>query len=110
MIIEITQTTLKRLGNYRDVVQKNQVDAQRQQWRIMTLEVMQAAGKAKVRASHVGAACAYADYLHRLQTGQVDSRNIHGEPLLSLALSALLKELSIEQRMVPAAESEASFE
>ena len=80
MIIEITQTTLKRLGNYRDVVHKNHMAAQRLQWQVMTLEVMQATGKVRARASHVGAAWAYAGYLHRLQTGQGGSREIYGEP------------------------------
>ena len=100
MIIEITQTTLKRLGNYRDVVQKKFMEADRRQWRVMTLEVMQDAEIAKDRASQVGAVCAYADYLHRLQTGQRSSLNIYGESQLCQGLSELLNELSIDLRMV----------
>ena len=100
MIIEITETTLKRLGNYQTVVQRENLEADSQQWRVMTLDVLQAAEKAKVRAGRVNAAVSYARYLHRLQTGQDHSRSIYAEPLLSQALAALLNELSIEQKMV----------
>jgi hypothetical protein len=101
MIIEITQTTLKRLDNYRAVVEQDRTEADRRQWRVMTHEVMQAAQKAAARADRIGAAFAYAVYLHRLQTGQGYRRDIYGEPLLSQALAALLNELSIEPRLVP---------
>ena len=105
MIIEITETTLKRLGNYQAVVQKENLEADSQQWRVMTLEVLQAAQKAKIRAGQVNAAVSYARYLHRLQSGQDHRRSIYAEPLLSQALTALLNELSIEQKMVAEVDS-----
>lgn len=100
MVIEITETTLKRLINYQAVVQRNHQEADRQQWRVMTLEVMQEAEKARHRASQVGAIVGYARYLHRLQSGQDHSRSIYGEPLLSQALDQLLWELSVDRQMV----------
>jgi len=102
-MIEITETTLRRLDNYQAVTQRELQEADRQQWRTMTLEVMQAAEKAKTRARHVAAAVANARYLHLCQIGQEQFRAIYGEPLLSQALRALLEELCIVQRM--AAES-----
>ncbi len=104
MVIEITATTLKRLGNYESVVRKEHAEAQKLQWRVMTLEVMLAAENARSRASHVGAAVAYARYLHRIQNGQEHTRHLYGEPQLSQALVDLMKELSIERNLVPEAE------
>lgn len=107
MVIEITEMTLKRLTNYESIVLKDHLEVEKLQWRVMILKVMQAAEKAKSRASQVSTAVTYARYLYRLQTGQDHTRYIYGEPLLSQSLVDLMKELSIEQRMVPAAESEA---
>ena len=101
MVVEITKTTLKRLVNYEAVVRKEHQEAEQLQWRVMTLEVMQAVEKAGARARHLRAVVAYADYLHRLQHGEDRSRYIYGEPLLSKGLVGLLKELSIELKMVP---------
>lgn len=107
MVIEITETTLKRLANYEAIVLKDHLEAEKLQWRVMVLEVMQAAEKARSRASQVSAAVGYARYLHRLQNGQDHTRYIYGEPLLSRSLLDLMMELSIERRMVPETESEA---
>jgi len=101
MVVEITETTLKRLVNYEAVVRKEQMEAERRQWQVMTLEVMQAAEKAGARARHLRAIVAYADYLHRLQCGEDQTRYIYGEPMLSKGLVELLRELAIELRMVP---------
>ena len=100
MVVEITGTTLKRLVNYESVVRQAHREAERLQWRVMTLEVMQAAEKAGARARHLGAIVAYADYLHRLQFGEGETRFIYGEPLLSQGLVGLLRELGIATRMV----------
>ena len=101
MVNEISETTLKRLGNYEAVIQHANQEAEQLQWRVMTLEVMQAAEKSRVRTRQVNGIVAYARYLHRLQTGQGQVRNIYGEPLLSQSLDVLLEELSIQRRMVP---------
>lgn len=107
MVVEITEVTLKRLTNYESIVLKDHLEAEKLQWRVMILEVMQAAEKARSRASRVSAAVTYARYLHRLQTGKDHTRYIYGEPMLSRSLRDLMTELSIERRMVPEAESEA---
>ena len=39
MVVEITETTLKRLVNYEAVVRKEHQEAEQRQWRVMTLEV-----------------------------------------------------------------------
>ncbi|WP_303721294.1 hypothetical protein [Malonomonas rubra] len=101
MVIEITETTLRRLVNYEAVVQKKYDDAVKLQWQVMTLEVMQAAQTAEIRARQMSAVVAYARYLHRIQFGQDTTRPIYGEPLLSKALAAILEELFIESKLVP---------
>lgn len=101
MVIEITKTTLRRLINYETMTQKESDDAVKLQWRVMTLEVMQAAETAQVRARQVSSVVAYARYLHRIQCGQDNTRYIYGEPLLSKALAKVLDELLIEPKLVP---------
>jgi len=105
MVVEITETTLKRLDNYASVLLKEQREAERFQWRVMTCEVMQAAEKARTRAREVSAIVAYARYLQRIQSGLDHPRYIYGEPQLSQALGALMTELSIERNMVADRES-----
>jgi len=101
MVIEITKTTLKRLINYEVMTQKESDAAIKLQWRVMTLEIMQAAETAQIRARQVSSIVAYARYLHRVQRGQDNTRYIYGEPLLSKALAKVLDELLIETRLVP---------
>lgn len=100
MVIEITETTLKRLDNYQVVLLKASQEADKLQWRVMTYEVLQAADEARTRAREIRAVVAYARYLYRIQSGLDSPRSIYGEPLLNQALIALLTELSIERRMV----------
>lgn len=108
MVVEITETTLKRLINYAAVVEQEHREAARHQWRVMTLEVLQAAERAAARARHIQAVVAYAGYLFRLQWGLEQPRSIYGEPLLSQGLRDLMQELDIESRLVPAAKIAAS--
>jgi hypothetical protein len=100
MIIEITATTLKRLENYAAVVQKECAEAELRQWRVMTLAVMQAAAKARIRSREVGAIAAYAAYLFRRQCGENQPGTVYAEPLLSQGLVSLLQELSITPKLV----------
>jgi len=100
MVIEITETTLKRLKNYEAVLLKERLETDRLQWRVMTCEVMQSAERARTRAHEVSAVVAYACYLSRIQSGRDEPRSIYGEPLLSQALADLMHELSIERKLV----------
>jgi len=100
MVIEITETTLKRLKNYEAVLLKERLEADKLQWRVMTCEVMQAAERARIRVREVSAVVAYARYLSRIQSGRDEPRSIYGEPLLSQALADLMQELTIERKLV----------
>lgn len=100
MVIEITETTLKRLKNYEAVLLKEFQEADKLQWRVMTCEVMQAAEQTKARSRGVSAVVAYARYLYRIQSGRDEPRCIYGEPLLSQALADLMHELSIERKLL----------
>jgi len=108
MVVEITEATLKRLINYAAVVEQEHREAAKHQWRVMTLEVLQAAERTGARARHIQAVVAYAGYLFRLQWGREQPRSIYGEPLLSLGLCELMQELSIASRLVPVAKIAAS--
>lgn len=104
-MIEITDTTLKRLGNYEAVVLRRCQEVEKRQWRVMSLEVMQEAETARAEARSVAAAVAYARYLHGIQSGRRPQRSIYGEPLLSSSLAGLMQELQIEPRPVSSPES-----
>ncbi len=97
-MIEITDITLQRLGNYEAVVQRRCQEVEKRQWRVMTLEVMQEAEQVQAQTRSVAATVAYARYLHELQNGRRQQRPIYGEPLLSRALAELMQELQIVPR------------
>lgn len=99
MVIEISETTMKRLTNYADVMKRHYRDAEKRQWTTMTLEAMQRCERVKQRAQHISATVAYSQYLYLVQKGLTPTRSIYGEPLLSRALIELMNELDIPVRM-----------
>jgi hypothetical protein len=101
MIVEISNTTLTRLVNYEAVTRKNYQEAQKLQWRVMTLDVMRECEKMCDRMRHVAQIAGYSLYLYKLQNGLSPRRSIYAEPAISRGLVELLEELNIPVRMVP---------
>lgn len=95
MPIKITETAMKRLTNYANVMEKRYRDAEKRQWLTLTLEAMQHCERVKLRAQRVSATVAYSQYLYRVQHGMTATRDIYGEPLLSRSLVELMRELDM---------------
>jgi len=95
MKIVITDTILKRLVNFNNIVQQEYQTAEKRQWQEMTLDNMQAYQQAKEKAGAHSAIAGYGLYLYKVQKGLREPRPIYGEPLLHNALLALLRQLNI---------------
>ncbi|MGE4543183.1 MAG: hypothetical protein AB7D06_03635 [Pedobacter sp.] len=99
-VVEITALTLKRLQNYRQVVDNELHHAHKRQWMEMTLESMQACEVAVKKSDRIGAAVGYASVQFRIQNGLTHDRSLYGEPLLVNGLVGLLRELCIPVVMI----------
>lgn len=95
MAILITDSILKRLVNFNNVVQQQCKRAEKRQWLRMTLENMQACQQAQEKARTYAALAGYGLYLYRVQKGLGGKRPIYGEPLLHNALLNKMRELRI---------------
>ena len=95
MAIVITDTILKRLVNFNNVVQLECQMANKRQWQRMTLDNMQAAQQSREKASTCAAIAGYCLYLYKVQHGLRENCRVYGEPLLHNALLEKMKELRI---------------
>lgn len=95
MTILITDSVLKRLVNFNNVIQRQCKMAAKRQWLCMTLDNMQAYQQAQEQAKTHAALAGYGLYLYKVQKGLGGKRPIYGEPLLHNALLSKLKELRI---------------
>jgi hypothetical protein len=95
MTILITDSVLKRLVNFNNVIQQQCKMAAKRQWLCMTLENMQAYQQAQEEAKTHAALAGYGLYLYKLQKGLGEKRPIYGEPLLHNALLCKMRELQI---------------
>lgn len=99
-LVEITPLTLKRMVNYQRVVDNAAQRAERVQWIEMTLERMQEFQAAHLKSDRIGAAVAYASFLFRVETGELDYRTLYGEPFLANLLLEVMGELNIPVNLV----------
>ena len=95
MAIVITDTVLKRLVNFNNVVQQECRMAHKRQWLQMTLDNMQAYQQAQEKARALSAIAGYGLYLYKVQKGLRQKQPIYGEPLLHNALLEMMKELRV---------------
>ncbi len=94
-MLKITDTTLKRVINYDQVLARQLEDANRRQWRVMTLEVMKDYEALRERTREVSSALAYASYLHRVQNESAVPGADFFNPLFHNRLVALLQNLGV---------------
>ncbi|OEU56413.1 MAG: hypothetical protein BA871_07840 [Desulfuromonadales bacterium C00003096] len=95
MTILITDSVLKRLVNFNNVIQQKCKMAAKHQWRCMTLENMQAYQQAQEEAKTHAALAGYGLYLYKVQKGLGKKRPFYGEPLLHNALLCKMQKLRI---------------
>jgi hypothetical protein len=103
MKISITDTILKRLVNYENVMRRKLDSAEKRQWTDMTLENMQEFEKVREQARSIFALAGYGLYLYKVQKGLREATSVYGEPLLHNALVDLLNELNVPVQFIEAA-------
>lgn len=103
MKISITDTILKRLVNYENVMRRKLQTAEKRQWTDMTLENMQEFEKVREQARSIFALAGYCLYLYKVQKGLREAASVYGEPLLHNALVELLNELNVPVQFIEAA-------
>ncbi len=94
-VLVISDQTLRRLKNYRRVMEQREAEANRRQWMVMTLDVMKEYEKVREEARAVTAAAGYASYLHGVQQGERKECYLYGEPMLHNTLVHLMENLEI---------------
>lgn len=99
MVIEISETILRRLDNYAAAAHNRYREAEKRQWMTLTLDTIRSCEEAKARAQRAAATAAYSRYLYQVQRGLSETRSIYGEPLLSRALVEQMHELGIPVRL-----------
>ena len=99
-MIDIRQTTMKRLLNYQRVIEKKARDANRLQWTKMTLDNMRFAEAAIQKAGHIGAIVDYSGSLFRIQNRIPPFRLFHDDYHLHNGLVKLMNELGIPINLI----------
>ncbi|BBO76188.1 hypothetical protein DSCW_36050 [Desulfosarcina widdelii] len=94
-IIKITQTTMKRLLNYKRVVDKEAKADSKLQWVNMTLENMRLSEASRRKAERIGAIVAYSGIIFKIQNKMIPYRSLDGDYLLYNMLIELMNELKI---------------